>query len=154
MKIKQIAFQVPDVKKAKELLAFLFDADFKIDDSLIMDGRFNGEFANEVPLDLSFDYNMLKDADELELINSKGDAHWHSDFTPGFLSHLGIYCDSQFELDVAIKKLDEIGLVCIQDSFSHTHSRPNQDGSERSYRDVIYDAVHLIGFNIKLSLKV
>lgn len=153
MKIKQIAIAVPDLCDARNLLEKLFGADFQVDDEMLMDGFFNGSHQENVDLSLSFDYKVLKDADELELIKSDNPYHWHRNDT-GFVSHFGIYCDNEAELFHAVSTLKNEGFEIIQDSISNGHSRPNQDGSERRYRDVVFNTAFAIGFNIKLSLKV
>lgn len=153
MKIKQLAIAVPDFNLAKKILSDLFDSDFIIDDEDIkMSGFFDGKQNNNIDLKLSFDYNTLSDLDELELIKSDSIEHWHHN-SNGFVSHLGIYCESESELNIAIARCGQYFYV-LQDSISKDHSRPNEDGSERKYRDVVFKSNHILGFNIKLSLKV
>ena len=154
MKISQIAIQVPSIKRAKEILTKILGAKFILDDSLKMDGQFKGVNLEDVDLDLSFDYEILKDTREFELINSTDKRHWHSESKDGFLSHLGIYCESGAELESACLVLDEMGFRKIQDSLSYDHTTVHSDGSTRSYIDVIYDTHSEIGFNIKFTLKL
>ena len=154
MKIKQIAIQVPNIEKAKMLLEEIFNANFSIGDSMVMEGQFDNDTKIGIPLTLAFDYEMLSDADELELINSPSEYHWHSQRESGFLSHLGVYCENGIEFDVAQDKLKALGFKEIQHSISSNHSRKNSDETERRYIDAIYKTEQVIGFNIKLSLKV
>ena len=153
MKIKQIAIRVPDINEAKLILAKLFNSNFLIDDNLKMDGNFGDENIAGVNLDLSFDYEVLNGADELELIHTDSEDHWHSKLGRGFLSHFGVYCESKSEFDSACSCLDGMNFKKIQDSISYDHSRSNSDGTERSYFDIIYNTQDKLGFNIKLTLK-
>lgn len=154
MKIKQLAIQVPDIERAKLILSHLFEANFNMDDDLKMDGSFLGKNCKNIPVSLSFDFDVLQSCNELELIKSKSYDHWHSEHIDGFTSHLGVYCESKEELYHICEILNSYGFEIIQNSISSGHSRPNQDGSERRYIDIIYNSSSVIGFNIKLSLKV
>jgi len=103
---------------------------------------------------LDFDFKILSDLKEFELINSPSNLHWHRMHRPGFLSHIGIYCETQEELDFYIKKIEKYKYPKLQDTISRNHKRKNSDGGDRAYRDVIFASSFDIGFNIKLSLKI
>lgn len=162
MHIKQIAIRVPNLYKVKENLEKYLGASFDVNDELDMKGYFMSPYAESSNKDndsvvknlsLAFDYNVLNECNELELINTDDETHWHSSYSEShvFLSHLGVYCDTEQELEDIMNKFD--GVAVLQDSVSYNHSRKNSDGSSRSYRDVIISTRHLFGFNLKLSYK-
>jgi hypothetical protein len=156
MKLNQIAFCVPDLERAKELLTGL-GAKFEMEDELTMTGKFGKNFADNVPIKLSFDYEMLKECNELELIESKDARHWHQNErsnNKSFLSHIGVYCESFTELKIIRHNLVEIhGYKEIQMTQSQNHTNKRQDGTERHYVDCIVDTSEFLGFNIKLTAR-
>lgn len=158
MKISQIAICVGDMDANIKNLNQAFGFDF-YKDSLKMKGYFNDQLASDpVNLLLGFNHNMM-DGVELEFISSDSYEHWHKKDnrkTP-FLSHLGVYCDSEDEFYKITSTMMFFGFNVLQDSTSFDHSNKRVgDGekSSRSYQDVIFDSEEKFGFNLKLSLKV
>lgn len=157
MKIKQIAFYVPQIEVAKSLMAEIFGFDFPIKDSLDFDGLVSKNSSGSVRTDLYFHHGMLDELDEFEYIDThQNNIHWHSEMhRKNFgLSHLGIYCENIGEFYAACDKLHRKGFDVLQETKSKNHTRKNSDGTERSYLDAIFDTEHLIGFNIKLTVRV
>lgn len=160
MKFSQIAIYVPDQKLYKQNFFDIFNEQM-YSDHLKMDGEFLRLQRIGVDLDLSFNHSIMNNM-EIEYITSKSKYHWHHEkifLNPNlpFLSHLGIYCNKT-EFEKYFSMLMTMKIELLQDSISYGHSNKRlEDGdgpSSRHYRDMIFNTELLIGFNIKLSLKI
>ena len=89
LKIEQIAIAVPDVAKAKDLLAKLGITEWTCD-TVVAEGRVSFEHDIVNVAELHFNYEALE-AKELEILNYKAGAHWLEDLDPSVVSHFGIH---------------------------------------------------------------
>jgi hypothetical protein len=160
MKISQIAIYVPEIDIAKSELEEIFGFEF-YEDILKMTGRTSRTISKStIDLKLAFNHSMM-DGVELEYINSSSSAHWHNSTGMNkdrpFLSHLGVYCETEEEMNSIIAKMALAGFQILQNTKSHGHSncRPGDviGQSSRCYKDVIFNSLDRFGFNLKLSLK-
>lgn len=149
---------MPDHYKAIEEFGRLFGKKMYTD-HLTMTGQMRRQIAIDIPLDLSFDHEMM-DGVEIEYISSTSAEHWHQEIikTNGnqpFLSHLGVYCEKD-EMNSIMLIMAGLFVPILQRTLSsnHTNKRAGDDlFSSRSYLDVIFDTRALVGFNVKLSCK-
>lgn len=157
MKISQIAIRVhPEI--FDETVAHFNDLlGPTYEDNLKMDGLMLGSPARNIDLKLAFNHTLMDNC-EIEFISSESDDHWHR-IGEGdiFLSHLGIYCDSEDEFNKLSELFSNLS-SSLQETISKEHSNERSGDtpgkSSRKYRDAIFNTEPLFGFNIKLSLKV
>jgi hypothetical protein len=156
MKISQVAIYVPDQSVVLRNMEQVFGPLNFYSDELEMVGNMRGLLEFIPPILLGFTH-LLMDGVELEYITSSGHQHWHSvmlEESKGkpFLSHLGAYV-SQEDIAIMTMKMDKLGILQLQNTYSYNHTNPRGDGTERHYTDVIFDTRDFLGFNLKLSAK-
>ena len=161
MKISQIAIYVPKQDLVQQDMEKIFGDLGFYSDRLKMDGAMltNNSIITvyDLPLRLLFSHQLM-DGVELEYITSDSISHWHTDIiheigNVPFLSHLGAYVSKE-EVRPFVDTMARMGIKIIQDTLSKDHSNKRDDGSDRRYRDIVFDSRKTIGFNIKLSVKL
>ena len=156
IKINQVALHVPDQLSVVSGIENVFELkDSFYFDNLMMDGEFNSRSFHSVKIDLGFNFSVIENDLELELITSRSEAHWHREVarkmgTEFFLSHLGSYCNIE-EMESMCVRMAEMGVKTLQSTVSRDHSNLRESGVKRSYKDVIFDTESILGFRLKLS---
>lgn len=156
MKISQIAIRVHPELFDEVIENFNNMMGPTYEDKLKMDGFMMGVASRNIDLRLAFNHTIMDNC-EIEFICSDSDSHWHSGEGQSdiFLSHLGIYCDSEEEFDNLSETFNQLSV--LQSTISRNHSNKREGDnvkSSRAYRDTIFDTEMIFGFNIKLSLKM
>ena len=159
MKISQIAIRVHPEMFDEVVANFNTTLGPTYEDKLKMDGFMMGEAARNINLRLAFNHTIMDNC-EIEFICSDSDSHWHTELGTYdiFLSHLGIYCESEEEFDHLSKLFGDLSAMSLlQQTISKDHSNKREGDtgkSSRAYRDAVFDTEQIFGFNIKLSLKM
>lgn len=146
--IEQLALCPKDPIKAKALLTAMGAGEWA-DDHVIARGLVNDALGqNEA--DLAFEYDMLADARELEVLHYTAGPNWMSESAPR-VSHLGMHC-SYDELKAWRKFFTAHGINVAQEVFTKEHSNPVIAG-KRWYNYVIFDTYEILGVDIKLIVR-
>ena len=147
-KIEQVALCPPDPEAAIELLTAMGAGEWARD-HVVAKGEVVGEpGGNEA--DLAFEYNMLKGANELEVLHYTDGDNWMHDRAPR-ASHLGMHC-TEVELEGWREFFEERGIPVAQEVRTESHSNPVIAG-KRWYNYVIFDTYHILGIDVKFIVR-
>lgn len=148
-KIEQVALCPKDPKRAIELLNKMGAGEWARDHVLAAGRvRYVGR-TNEA--DLAFDYEMLKGANELEVLHYTEGANWMDKHAPS-VSHLGMHCTAE-ELLRWRKFMADEGIVVAQEVITVSHTNPVIKGKRR-YNYVIFDTREILGVDIKFIVRL
>ena len=148
-KIEQIAIVPPDVARAKALLSKLGAGPWS-EDHVTAVGRVRGMgCTNEA--DLSFDYSMLKDANELEVLQYTDGKNWMEGVAPS-VSHFGMHCTEE-ELAKWRVIFAEEDIPVIQEVRTISHTNPVIKHSRR-YNYVIFNTRPILGVDLKFIVRL
>jgi len=146
--IEQVALCPVDPIKAKELLTAMGAGEWA-EDHVIAAGKVYGN-AGRNEADLSFDYEMLKGANELEVLHYTTPNNWM--FGKNRVSHLGMHCSAE-ELLAWRGFFAERGIQVAQEVFTESHTNPHIAG-KRSYNYVIFDTHDILSVDVKFIVRI
>jgi Glyoxalase/Bleomycin resistance protein/Dioxygenase superfamily len=101
---------------------------------------------------LSFNYELMANRLEFEVLQYVEGANWHDTAmhpTPGF-SHLGMHVD---DVSWWVAHMSELGYKVAQQVVTDSHTNPAIKNSRR-YQYVIFDTRETIGFDLKLIQRI
>lgn len=147
-KIEQVALCPPDPEAAIELLTAMGAGDWARDHVVANGEVFENPGRNEA--DLAFEYNMLKGANELEVLHYTRGPNWMNHYAPR-ASHLGMHCTA-VELEGWREFFAERGIQVAQEVKTQSHSNPAIAG-KRWYNYVIFDTYDILGIDIKFIVR-
>lgn len=151
-KIEQVALCPPDPEAARELLTAMGSGPF-VQDHVVASGQvFDGHGTNEA--DLSFEYELLGSAKELELLDYTSGPNWmdlRADADPKRASHLGMHCT---ETELAAWRDFFVGrnIGVAQEVLTSEHTNEAIRG-KRWYHYVIFDTHAILGIDIKFIVR-
>lgn len=147
-KIDQVALYPKDPERAKELLTAMGAGDWA-EDVVIAVGDVRGkEGMNKASL--SFDYSLLENARELEVLQYKDGPNWMDNRAPR-VSHLGMHC-SYDELEEWRAFFHERNIKVAQEVETYSHTNPVIAG-KRWYKYVIFDTYEILGVDVKFIVR-
>lgn len=148
-KIEQVALRVTNPAAAKALLAKLGAGDWA-DDHVVAIGRVKGvSGTNEA--DLAFEYGMLGEAKELELLKYTEGRNW-MEHEPDCVSHLGMHCTA-VELEEFRAVFTAEGIPVVQEVRTLSHTNPAIRHSRR-YHYVIFGTRPILGVDLKFIVRL
>lgn len=149
--IEQVALCVADPAAAKALLAKIGAAsEGWAEDHVMATGRVNGVGGtNEA--DLSFEYDMLKGANELEVLKYTDGPNWMQGL-PNSVSHFGAHCTAT-ELLLWKDFFQKEGIPIVQEvrTVSHTNDRIK---FSRRYNYIIFGTRPILGVDLKFIVRL
>lgn len=148
-KIEQIAICPPDPERAKALLTKLGAGPWS-EDHVMAAGRVRG-FGGSNEADLSFEYDMLKAANELEVLHYTDGPHWMQGVA-GCVSHFGMHCTAD-DLHKWRKVFQDEGIAVAQEVNTFSHTNPSIKFSRR-YNYVIFATRHILGVDLKFIVRL
>jgi hypothetical protein len=148
-KIEQVALCPEDPEAAMELLTALGAGDWA-KDHVVAQGSVYGAAAATNEADLAFEYEMLSDANELEVLNYTNGPNWMSRH-PNQVSHLGMHCSAE-ELEQFRAFFEERGYSIAQEVKTRSHENPAIAG-KRWYNYVIFDTRKTLGVDLKFIVR-
>lgn len=147
-KIEQIALFPPEGARARKLLDEIGAGPWA-HDQVVAKGEVIGRNAENVG-ELSFEYDLLDNARELEVLQySEGD-HWMQHETPR-VSHFGMHCTAE-ELVQWRKFFVQRGIAIAQEVKTQSHTNPHIAG-KRWYHYVIFDTHAILGVDLKFIVR-
>lgn len=151
-KIEQVALYPPDPEAARELLSAMGAGEW-VRDHVEAQGEVFGHVAKN-NAELSFDYNLLAAARELEVLEYTGGANWmdlRADADPHRVSHLGMHC-SEEELKRWREFFARRRIPVAQEVKTRSHTNPAIAG-QRWYHYVIFDTHAILGVDLKFIVR-
>lgn len=149
--IEQIALCPKNPEKAKKLLTEIGAVDWQNDHVAAEGEVFGIDGANEA--DLSFNYDMLSNANELEILNyTDGDNWMNHNCRQNSISHLGMHC-SEDELVKWREFFKERNIIVAQEVFTKSHTNPVIK-DKRKYNYVIFDTKEILGVDLKFIVRI
>lgn len=152
-KIEQIAIAPHNPTAAMELLTAMGAGEWAKDHVVANGSVFEIPGGNEA--DLAFDYEMLKDANELEVLHyTAGDNWllWNGRSISPSVSHFGMHCTEE---ELAGWKVffasRDIGIA--QEVYTDSHSNPAIAG-KRNYHYCIFDTREILSVDIKFIVRI
>lgn len=146
-KIEQVALHPRDPAAAMELLDAMGAGEWARDHVVANGEVFGHEARNEA--NLNFEYDMLKGANELEVLNYTTGDHWMAE--DHRVSHLGMHCSAE-ELKQWRKFFEERGISVAQEVKTESHTNPHIAG-KRWYNYVIFDTLDILGVDVKFIVR-
>jgi hypothetical protein len=145
-KIEQVAICPPNKEAALRFMAELgIDPGAWVFDHVVATGQVFGEpGTNEA--DLNFNYDLLSEAKEFEILDYTTGANWMEVRGPS-VSHLGMHVDAE-ELSLWRDKMISLEIEIAQEVFTESHTNPAIAG-KRLYEYVIFDTHHILGVDLK-----
>lgn len=148
-RIEQIALCPKDPQKAIDLLTRMGAGEWARD-HVKASGKVNHSGGtNEA--DLAFDYELLKDANELEVLHYTDGPNW-MERSPNCVSHLGMHCSAE-ELLRWRKFMEDEGFQEIQAVRTFSHTNP-AISTTRRYNYVIFDTREVLGVDVKFIVRL
>lgn len=150
--IEQLALCPPDPEAARELLSAMGGGPFVEDHVTAAGTVFDGVGENEA--DLSFDYSLLSEAKELELLDYTSGPNWmdlRGNADPKRASHLGMHCTEE-ELAEWKTFFSDRGIGIAQEVRTSDHTNTAIRG-KRWYHYTIFDTHPILGIDIKLIVR-
>lgn len=148
-RIEQVALCPTDPAAAIALLTRMGAGEWARDHVKASGNVFGAGGTNEA--DLAFDYEMLKGANELEVLHYTDGTNW-MERSPNTVSHLGMHCSAK-ELLRWRKFMADEGFKEAQSVRTFSHTNPVIKG-KRSYNYVIYDTRAVLGVDIKFIVRL
>lgn len=150
--IEQIALYPPDPDAAMKLLSDM-GAEEWASDTVSAEGVVFGFDTKNVG-HLHFNYDLLGNAKELEVLEYTRGANWmdvRPDSEPNRVSHLGMHCTEE-ELRKWVAFFAKRGIDIAQEVFTKEHTNPVIAG-KRWYHYVIFDTFPVLGVDIKFIVR-
>ena len=149
--IEQVALCPANPQAARKLLEAIGAVEWH-EDHVVADGVVFGE-AGTNEANLSFNYDMLKQANELEILDyTKGNDWMQHGTRPNSVSHLGMHCSAE-ELLKWHKFFAERQIKVAQEVFTQSHTNPVING-KRKYNYAIFDTKEILGVDLKFIVRI
>lgn len=148
-KIEQVALCPADPAAAIELLTAM-GAGAWAKDHVTAEGSVFGDHGRENSAELAFEYDMLKGANELEVLHYTSGANWMAAHGPS-VSHLGMHCSAE-ELAEWRTFFAARGIGVAQEVNTQLHTNPVIANSRR-YTYVIFDTRAILGTDVKFIVR-
>lgn len=153
IKFEQIAYYTVQPEIALLHLEQKFGMKKWVHDTCMADGLVFGKPVTGVVGELWFNYDTP--GMEFELLHYPGKDNWHAarGAFPGpmFLSHMGYHVP---DMAVARVRFERMGWKVAQEVRTTYHSNPYLQERGRTYHYVVWDSLHIIGFDLKLIQRV
>jgi hypothetical protein len=146
-KIEQVALHPKDPAKAKELLTAM-GAGAWAEDVVEADGVVHDE-ARINKAALSFEYNLLDHANELEVLHYTEGDNWMQG--QNRVSHIGMHCD-EAELEDWKEFFKARGIGIAQEVRTMSHTNPHIAG-KRWYHYCIFDTHEILSVDVKFIVR-
>lgn len=146
--IEQIALCPRNPEAAMELLTAMGAGDWAKDHVIASGEVFGSAGSNEA--DLAFEYSMLGEARELEVLHYTTPDNWMEQ-QPWRVSHLGMHCSAE-ELAEWRAFFAARDIRVAQEVKTSSHSNPVIAG-KRWYNYVIFDTFPILGVDIKIIVR-
>lgn len=147
-RLEQLALCVPDPEAARRLLSEIGAAEW-VQDTVTAEGEVFGEQGRNVA-SLSFEYDMLEDAHELEILHYTSGANWMAGRAPA-ASHIGMHCTME-ELARWREFFSDRGIRVAQEVNTLSHTNPAIRDTRR-YTYVIFDTRSILGIDLKFIVR-
>lgn len=148
-KIEQVALCPDDPEAAKELLIEMGADEWIVDKVRAQGVVFGLDAENEAQL--SFEYAMLTEAKELEVLNYTDGFNWMAISKRPRVSHFGMHCTEE-ELAEWKRFFAARHIMIAQEVETTSHTNPAIAG-KRWYHYVIFDTHHILGVDIKFIVR-
>lgn len=148
-KIEQVALCPTDPVAARELLTAMGAQDFHLD-RVVARGEVMGNTNQENTAELAFEYGMLKEANELEILHYTEGKNW-MDWAGPVVSHFGMHC-SEEELDQWKAFFAQRGIPIAQEVRTDSHTNPVIADSRR-YHYCIFHTRPILSVDIKFIVR-
>lgn len=152
-KIEQLALYPVDPEAAIELLTDMGAAEWA-HDHVVATGEIFGTPDRWNGADLNFNYELLGEAKELEVLHYTDGMNWMTNrkgLTPPRASHIGMHCTEE-ELDEWRAFFAERGIAVAQEVYTQNHTNPVIDG-KRLYHYVIFDTYDILSIDVKFIIR-
>lgn len=146
--IEQLALCPINPDAATELLTAMGAGEWARDHVHARGEVFGQKKANEA--DLAFEYEMLKGAKELEVLNYTEGDNWMDQHGPS-ASHIGMHCSAE-ELAEWRRFFADRGIKVAQEVLTTQHSNPTIQG-QRWYNYVIFDTRDILSVDVKFIVR-
>ena len=147
-KIEQVALCPKDPERAIKLLSEMGAGEWA-HDVVVAAGPVFGAPGTNVA-NLAFDYELLKGANELEVLHYRAGRNWMGGLYPS-VSHLGMHCAAE-ELQRWKAFFKQRGIDIAQEVKTESHSNPAIAG-KRWYHYCIFDTRDILGVDIKFIVR-
>lgn len=148
-KIEQIAICPPNPIRAAALLKRMSDADF-VNDHVTATGHVYGIEEPNSQADLRFNYSLLEDAREFEILHYTDGKNWMRP-RGHHASHFGMHCTAE-ELNNWRKFFFKENINIAQEVRTTDHTNPAIRG-KRLYHYVIFDTKAILGIDVKFIVR-
>lgn len=149
--IEQVALCPRDPGRAIELLTAMGASDWVIDHVTAKGAVFNADVELENQATLQFNYDMLKQAKELEVLHYQFGVNWMQAYVPR-VSHFGMHC-SEEELSEWKDFFAARGIKIIQEVRTQRHTNAAIAG-KRWYHYCIFDTYAILSVDIKFIVRI
>lgn len=146
--IEQVALHPKDPKAAIRLLNEMGAGQWA-DDVVMATGSVHGSTPETNVADLAFEYDMLKGANELEVLHYKAGKSWMGN--QNRVSHLGMHCSAE-ELEEWKDFFHKRGYKIAQEVKTDYHSNPVIAG-KRWYHYCIFDTHEVLSVDVKFIVR-
>lgn len=147
-RIEQIALFPTNPEAAMELLTAMGAGEWA-KDHVVANGKvYDTPARNEA--NLAFEYDMLTDARELEVLEYTSGDNWMQNDFPR-VSHIGMHC-TEAELDEWKLFFSARGITIAQEVHTDSHTNPNIAG-KRWYHYVIFNTYFILGLDVKFIVR-
>ena len=146
--IEQVALFPPNPERAIAFLQKIGAAEWARDHVVAKGFVFESAGQNEA--DLAFNYDMLGDAKELEVLHYTEGYHWMRNYAPS-VSHLGMHV-TPAELLQWRDFMSAENISVAQEVFTESHTNPVIAG-KRWYQYVIFDTREILGTDLKFIVR-
>jgi hypothetical protein len=147
-RIEQVALHPKNPEAAMELLTAMGAGEWAKDHVVAAGSVFGSAATNEA--NLAFEYEMLGEARELEVLQYTTSDNW-MELQPWRVSHLGMHCSPEELVDWrAFFAARNIRVA--QEVKTQSHSNPVIAG-KRWYNYVIFDTYEILGVDIKIIVR-
>lgn len=148
-KIDQIALNPRDPARAIALLTKMGASEWALD-HVKAEGFVFEEMEVKNEADLAFNYDLLENARELEVLHYTTGDNWMQ-YHPRSVSHLGMHC-SDHELEEWVQFFKAEGISIAQEVTTKEHTNPLIAG-KRWYRYVIFATRPILGVDVKFIVR-
>ncbi len=148
-RIEQVAICPRDPAAAKELLTAMGAGGWH-DDHVVATGSVFGVAPLTNEADLAFEYNLLRGASELEVLNYTEGDDWMKRHGPS-ASHIGMHCEEE-ELDQWKEFFKARSITIAQEVWTKSHTNPVIADSRR-YHYCIFDTRDILGIDVKFIVR-